>query len=117
MAEDVVKWTRMMTERSEAFAGMAPARRERLYANLVVPDAEAGRMARHSEELDLDYRKSAICAEHRPRGRTGGLHAGAQALDAGPLHWKSRRVTLFDLVGGPRHALLLFPGPRASDAG
>ena len=44
-----MKWTRMMTERSEAFAGMAPARRERLYANLVVPDAEAGRMARHSE--------------------------------------------------------------------
>src|SRR5262245_20736783 len=116
IAEDVVKWTRAVTERSEAFAGMSPARRERLYVNVTVPDAEARRIARHAEELDLDYRRSAICAEHRPRGRPSGLHAGTQALDAGPLQCGDRRFTLFDLLRGPRHALLLFPGPRAGGA-
>ena len=116
VAEDLVKWTRTITERSEAFAGMSHALRERLYMNAVVPDAEARRIARHSEELDLDYRRSAICAEHRPRGRASGLHAGMQALDAGPLQYGDRRLTLFDLLRGPRHALLLFPGPRAGGA-
>ncbi len=84
VAEDLVKWTRTMTERSEAFSGMSPARRERLYVNVVVPDAEARRIARHTEELDLDYRRSAICAEHRPRGRASGrLRWGLPADDQG----------------------------------
>ena len=72
-----------MTERFEAFGHLSAADRERLYVNVVVPEAIARRAAQHMEELDVDYRKSPICAEggsgpelsavHRPRPREIGL--------------------------------------------
>jgi 2-polyprenyl-6-methoxyphenol hydroxylase-like FAD-dependent oxidoreductase len=114
VAEDVVRMTRMMTERAEAFSHLTPAQRERLYINVMAPEAERRRMAAHVEELDLDYSKSPICAEHlRGRGAIGGIRAGAEARDAGPLERGGGRATLFEVLRGPRHTLLLFPGPRS----
>ncbi len=118
VAKDVIKMARMMTERSEAFSHLSQAARERLYVNVVVPEAEARRKAQHMEELDIDYRKSPICAEHGHPGRLGnGPGAGMEALDAGPLRRGTEQLSLFDLLRGPRHALLLFPGRRSRRPG
>jgi 2-polyprenyl-6-methoxyphenol hydroxylase-like FAD-dependent oxidoreductase len=112
VAEDVIKVTRMMTEHLEVFRDLPPAERERLYAHTFIPEAERWRSARQREELDLDYRKSPICCEHHPRSTpprfADGPHSGAQARDAGPLEVGGRTITLFDLLRGPRHTLLLF---------
>src|SRR5262245_4013763 len=117
VAKDVIKTTRMMTERFEAFGQLSAAERERLYVNVVVPETEARRIAQHMEELDVDYRKSPICAEGGNGKRlAAGPHAGAEALDAGPLLREDQRLTLFDLLRGPRHTLLLFPGARSGNA-
>jgi hypothetical protein len=65
-------------------------------------------------QLDLDYRKSPICGEHRPRSApprfADGPHGGAPARAAGPLEVGGRTVTLFDLLRGPRHSRRLFVG-------
>jgi 2-polyprenyl-6-methoxyphenol hydroxylase-like FAD-dependent oxidoreductase len=114
VAEDVIKVTRMMTEHLEVFRELPPTERERLYTHAFVPNAERLRSARQREQLDLDYRKSPICGEHRPRSApprfADGPHGGAQARDAGPLEVAGCTVTLFDLLRGPRHSLLLFAG-------
>src|SRR5262249_35924295 len=97
VAKGVIETSRMMTERSEAFSHLSEAERERLYVNVVVPEAEARRKAQHMEELDIDYRRSPICAEHGDARRLGsGPRAGAEALDAGPLRRGSEQLTLFD---------------------
>jgi len=112
VAEDVIKLTRKMTEHLELFRDLPPAQRERLYTHAFVPEAERRRAAHQREELDLDYRKSPICCQHHPRSAppnfADGPHSGAQARDAGPLEVGGRTVTLFDLLRGPRHSLLLF---------
>jgi 2-polyprenyl-6-methoxyphenol hydroxylase-like FAD-dependent oxidoreductase len=114
VAEDVIEVTRSMTEHLEVFRELPPAERERLYTHAFVPEAERLRSARQREELDLDYRRSPICGEHRPPSApprfADGPHGGAQARDAGPLEVGGRAVTLFDLLRGPRHSLLLFAG-------
>jgi 2-polyprenyl-6-methoxyphenol hydroxylase-like FAD-dependent oxidoreductase len=118
VAEDVITVTRILTERSEAFTHLSPAERDRLYLHVVVPEDRARQMAEHIEELDLDYRKSPICAErHGGRGAMAGPHTGAEIRDAGPLRQADRVFTLLDLLRGPRHTLLLFPGVRAGQAG
>jgi 2-polyprenyl-6-methoxyphenol hydroxylase-like FAD-dependent oxidoreductase len=117
VAKDVIKTTRMMTERFEAFGHLSAADRERLYVNVLLPEAEARRAAQHMEELDVDYRKSPICAEGGSGRRlAAGPHAGAEAPEAGPLRRADQRLTLFDLLRGPRHNLLLFPGTRSGSA-
>jgi 2-polyprenyl-6-methoxyphenol hydroxylase-like FAD-dependent oxidoreductase len=117
IAQDVLKTTRMMTEQLAAFKDLSPEQRQRLYFDMVVPPEVAKRMARHLEELDLDYSKSPICRQHegshfgKTRFRTGP-RPGEEALDAGPLvraHDNSS-ATLFELLRGPKHTLLLFPG-------
>lgn len=117
VAEDVVKVTRMMTERFEAFAGLSPAQRESLYFNLAVPPEVAHQMARHVEELDLDYSKSPICREHLDgAGAIGsGPRAGEQAPDARPLMVNGSAASLYQIIRGPRHTLLLFAGVRARE--
>jgi hypothetical protein len=108
IAEDVVATTRALTERSEVFAELSPAEREKLCRGMVAPESERRRLARHIEEIDLDYRSSPICAESG--APADGPHAGAQAPDAGPLRVGSETLTLFELLRGPRHTLLLFAG-------
>src|SRR5262249_20966029 len=112
VAEDVIKVTRKTTEHLELFRELPPAERERLYTHAFVPEAERRRSAQQREGLDLDYRKSPICCEHHPHAASprfaDGPHSGAQARDAGPLEVSGRTLTLFDLLRGPRHRLLLF---------
>lgn len=121
VAEDVVATTRAATEQVEGFRHLSEEERERLIRHARVPEPERLSVAEHREELDLDYRKSPICSQHRARTLAGspapgGPHAGAQARDAGPLRVGDRLVTLFELLRGPQHALLLFGGiPREAE--
>jgi len=115
VAEDVLATTRAATREAAIFRQLPQAERERLYLHAALPELERLRLLRHREELDLDYRRSPICAEHRGRGlagspRSSGPHPGAQARDAGPLQLGDRVVTLLELLRGPRHTLLLFAG-------
>ena len=121
VGEDVVKATKKMTEAAEAFSHLSPAEREKLYFNAVIPEAERLVEARHREELDLDYRKSPICVEAGPNVAGGpgfrwGPHAGAQTLDAGPLNVNGQSLTLFELLTGIKHAVLLFAGAGRTGA-
>jgi 2-polyprenyl-6-methoxyphenol hydroxylase-like FAD-dependent oxidoreductase len=115
VAEDVVKTTRTLTDGFAAFSKLSPEQRKRLYFDMVVPPEVAKRIARHSEELDLNYSKSPICQQHEGShfGNTRfstGPRPGEEALDARPLLRDQRPTTLFELVRGPKHTLLLFPG-------
>jgi 2-polyprenyl-6-methoxyphenol hydroxylase-like FAD-dependent oxidoreductase len=117
VAEDVVSLTRALTDPLEGFGDLDPAERERLFRQTAVPEAERMDMARHGEELDLDYRRSPICCEHHGRhGFDGGPHAGAQAVDVADLRVDGRSTTLFELLRGPKHTLLLFPGAEREAA-
>jgi hypothetical protein len=118
VAEDVVATTRAATERIEGFRDLSEAERERLVLHLQEPEPDRTAMAEHREELDLDYRRSPICTQHRARGLAGtplskGPHPGAQARDAGPLRVGGRDTTLFEVMAGTRHTMLLFVGSRS----
>jgi 2-polyprenyl-6-methoxyphenol hydroxylase-like FAD-dependent oxidoreductase len=115
VGEDVLKTTKMMTERLQAFSNLSDEQRKQLYFNAIVPPEVAKSMARHQEQLDLNYSKSPICHQHQGShfGKTHfatGPRPGEEALDAGPLTHDNVRTTLFKLLRGPRHTLLLFPG-------
>ena len=56
--------TKMLTDRFEAFIHLSSEQRQQLYLNMVVPPEVAKRMARHLEQLDLNYTKSPICHQH-----------------------------------------------------
>ena len=115
VAEDVLATTKMLTDRFEAFTNLSPEQRQQMYVNMVVPPEVAKRMARHLEQLDLNYTKSPICHQHTGShfGKTrftSGPRPGEEAPDARPLIHDNRPTTLFELLRGPRHTLLLFPG-------
>ncbi|HEX2118890.1 MAG TPA: FAD-dependent monooxygenase [Acidimicrobiales bacterium] len=76
-------------------------------------------MATQDAELDITYRRSPVVAEHHGHGLHagfgGGPHAGDRAPDAGPLLGADGpRGQLFDVLGGARHTLLLFPDARGA---
>jgi 2-polyprenyl-6-methoxyphenol hydroxylase-like FAD-dependent oxidoreductase len=115
VAEDVLTTTKMLTDQFEAFCHLSPEGLQQLYLNMVVPPEVAKRMARHLEQLDLNYAKSPICHQHEGShfGKmrfTAGPRPGEEALDAKPLLHGNRSTTLFELLRGPKHTLLLFPG-------
>ncbi len=115
VAEDVVKTTRILTERLEAFSNLSFQQRQRLYIDVVVPPEVAKRLARHNEQLDLNYSKSPICCQQEAShfGKTrfsSGPRPGEEALDAAPLLRDRHPITLFELLRGTKHTLLLFPG-------
>jgi len=119
VAEDVLRTTKNATRGGELFRHLSPGERERLFFNIVLPEAERVVQGKHREELDLDYRRSPICVEGPGASFRCGPHAGAQALDAGPLLVDGRSLTLFELLRGTRHSLLLFFGSergRSADA-
>jgi 2-polyprenyl-6-methoxyphenol hydroxylase-like FAD-dependent oxidoreductase len=117
IADDVIKATRLATDQFEEFGELSAAERDRLYAQPVVTEAGQRRIARHREEVDLDYSASPICVEDDlATGSAHGPAAGAQAPDASPLVLGDRRLTLFELLRGPRHTLLLFPQTGATAA-
>jgi hypothetical protein len=115
VAEDVLATTKMLTDRFEAFSRLSAEQRQQLYIKMIVPPEVAKRMARHVEQLDLNYSKSPICHQHAGShfGRKrfmAGPGPGEEAIDAEPLLHDDRSATLIELLRGPKHTLLLFPG-------
>ena len=118
VAEDVLALGKKLTEYRTAYKRLPQRERDRLYRHLHVPDSERRKAARRVHALDLDYRRSPICSSHIGHSaidRDAGPHAGSEALDAGPLHVSDRAISLFELISGPRHTLLLFLGPGRAD--
>jgi len=111
VAEDVLATTRSVTEKAEAYLTLAQEERDRLYRHVVLPEADRLKMMYHSEELDLDYRRSPVCSDlvSGPDTEQTGLHAGAEARDVRPLVLDGASITLFDLLRGTHHTLLLLP--------
>ena len=116
VAKDVLAMTKGLTEHLTSYAQLSEATRDHLYRHVHLPEADRLGLARHIEELDLDYRRSPICSELAgTRARLeGGPHAGAEAVDAGPLQVEGRSLSLFELIAGPRHTLLLLVGREGS---
>ncbi len=112
VARDVLEVTRRVTEGIVDWPGLAEADRKRWLANLVVPEVARVRGEEHAEALDLDYRKSAACSEDVAEGLGAGPHAGAQVRDCTSLVTEGARGTLFDLLRGVKHTLLLFAPPH-----
>jgi FAD binding domain len=115
VAEDVLSTTKLLTDRFEAFSDLSPEQRQQMYINMVVPPEVAKRMARHIEQLDLNYSKSPICHQHEgshfgKKRFSAGPRSGEEAVDAKPLLNNNRSTTLFELLRGPKHTLLLLPG-------
>ena len=115
IADDVLANVKALNERLISYSQLPEAERDRLYRHTYVPEAERLKTMRHMAELDLDYRKSPICADYRhsvgaDEQAAGGLHAGAEAVDAGPLEVDGRHLTAFDLFAGPHLTLLLLAG-------
>jgi len=115
IAGDVLATTKSMADRVLSFGRLSKAERDRRYMHAHVPEADRLKAVRHTAALDLDYRRSPICMEYRltPEGgeqTNGGPHAGAEAVDAGPLEVDGQKLTAFDLFVGPHHTLLLFAG-------
>jgi hypothetical protein len=111
VAKDVIKTTRMMTERSEAFGHLSPAERERLYVNVVVPEVEARRMAQHMEELESTTEEPDL---RRARARAPGNGPGPErALDAGPLRRGTEQLSLSTCCAVRGTPCCCFPGPGA----
>lgn len=115
VAADVLAMTKAAAKRILSYSSLPAEERPLRYAHAHLPEAERLRSLRKQEELDLDYRKSPICVEYRHSPNVderpaGAPHAGAEAVDAGPLEADGRRLTAFDLFAGPLHTLLLFLG-------
>lgn len=89
--------------------------RNRVYPFLAQQEVVQQRIATRVAELDINYRRSPIVAEH-----LGGFHlpfagvgprAGDRAPDAGPLRLPDGTTgRLFDALRGTQHVALLFPG-------
>ena len=119
IGRDVLATTKSMAERVMSFGNFSETDRDRLYRHAHVPEADRLKAARHAAELDLDYRRSPISVEnrhnaHAPGQPDGAPHAGAEAVDAGPLEADGRHLTAFELFAGPQHTLLLFTGGELS---
>jgi 2-polyprenyl-6-methoxyphenol hydroxylase-like FAD-dependent oxidoreductase len=112
VGEDTIKFTMMRTDMMESFRDLSDEQRRKLYFNLTVPPAVARQLKLHQEQLDLDYSKSFACREHHGGASrfTAGPHAGSQVIDAKPLIHRGRSAALFEVLRGPQHTLLLFPG-------
>jgi len=117
IASDVLAATKAVTERMLSYSKLPERERDRRYRHAYIPEASRLKTLLHTAELDLDYRKSPICMEYRHsleggEQTSGAPHAGAEAVDAGPLEVEGRRLTTFELLAGPHHTLLLFTGAQ-----
>lgn len=109
VAEGVIDMTRAATETCELYANVSPAERERIVARLFVPETERLKAAEQLQQVDLDYRGSPLCLDSE-NGFQRGPHPGAEAPTASPLLVNGSPLTLFQILDGTNHRLLLFSG-------
>ena len=113
IGEDVVTLSKQLTGRALTLPNLDERTRNSLSRFAHLPEADRSKHLRRQAALDLDYRKSPICLEHVRSGSqmsTRGPHAGAEAINVDRLQVAGRTLSLFELIAGPRHTLLLFAG-------
>ncbi|MEO1192689.1 MAG: FAD-dependent monooxygenase [Pseudomonadota bacterium] len=113
VAADVIEVSKSITEPGERYPFLDEAAREALIADLFPAADQVPVMRRHLEELDISYAVSPLCLD---RARTGGLRAGDQARNVTGLVCDGTPRSLFDLLDGTAHRLLIFaPSAAAVD--
>ena len=115
VGEEVVSMTKTATEETELFVELSGIERERLIAHMFIPESERLKAARHLQEVDLDYRKSPLSWEGEGMFNQGP-HPGAQAPDALPIMVNGKEISLYRLIGGLNHRLLLFNGRQGQSS-
>lgn len=111
VAQDAITNTKLLTEHLKFVMELPPAlRRGVLQTTASVEGQES--VARHSEQLDVDYGPGLACAEEG--AFVAGPRPGQQAMDVAPLLAHGKIVRLSDLLCGTRSTLLLFPGAEPS---
>lgn len=116
VAESVLHMSNLMTRLGTIHNPVAAAIRDRLYPAATEIPALARRLAERISELNINYRKSPIVTGHQGGGfgnlwLSGGPHPGDRAPDASPLRsTKTGATSLFDVLRGTKHTLLLFAG-------
>jgi 2-polyprenyl-6-methoxyphenol hydroxylase-like FAD-dependent oxidoreductase len=116
VAESVLHMTDLMIRMGTIRNPLVATIRDRLYPIATEIQALARRLAERISELNINYRKSPIVAEHHEGGfgsvwSSGGPHPGDRAPDASPLaDTDGDTIRLFDILRSTKHTLLLFAG-------
>ena len=116
VGEDVIATTRAITDETELFAKASAEERNRIVSHLFPSAGHRQKAARHSQEVDLDYRGSRLCLSAGEDGQ-GPMSAllGERAPDVSELELEEKRVSILELLGRGRHLLLLFAGPNSHE--
>lgn len=104
--------TRGFTEPGEAYPYLSPDERREMLAGFNLSPEKQLAFRRNFEELDLDYRASPLCQEGDASLPTE-LRPGLEARDAPGLLRNGTSCSLFDMLDGTAHTLLVFPPAQA----
>ncbi len=110
VAEAMIAATRALTEPGEAYPGMTGAERQTLLEGFRMKPDEVMAFRRNLEELDLDYGPGPLCLDGDV-ALPDDLRPGLEAKNVLGLTMRGEDCGLFDLLGGPKHCLLLFADP------
>jgi 2-polyprenyl-6-methoxyphenol hydroxylase-like FAD-dependent oxidoreductase len=121
VAESVLRTSDMILKMATLRSPITQQIRNRIIPLLVQQDFIQQRMTAQIAELNINYRKSPIVAEHHQSllnlgQRASGPHAGDRAPEAGPLARADGTPTrLFELLRAPKHTLLLLADAEHED--
>ncbi len=109
-----------MTRAATLQGPVAQGLRNRIVSILLSFGIVQQRMTRMLSEIDINYRGSPLSGENRAAARTwrlgGGVSAGDRIPNATLLDPGVRReTTLFEVLRGTKHVLLLLSGPGAEE--
>ncbi len=109
VAAQMVEASRAFTEPGENYPTMSEAERDAMFKGFQKTPDDLMAFRRNFEELDLDYGASPLSFDEGT-ALPEDLRPGLEARDVAPLLHQGKTRHLFDLLGGPRHCLLLFAG-------
>lgn len=115
VAQAMIADSRGWTEPGEAYPRMSQAERNDLISSYELDSEENLAYRRKFEELDLDYRSSPLCLDGDP-SLPEDLQPGLEAKDVEGLSLNGLSRSLFDLLDGLSHYLLIFPTNEADIA-
>ncbi len=107
VAEAMIAATKALTEPGERYPHLSAEERQTLVDSFKMQPDEVMAFRRNLEELDLDYGASPICLEGDAT-LPDDLRPGLEARDVTGLSIEGESRALFELLGGPKHCLLLF---------
>ncbi len=112
VARSMIEVSRGLTAPGEAYPRLSGTDRADLLAELQQAPEDILVFRRNFEELDLDYGDSPLSFDEDP-ALPADLRPGLEARDVAPLQQGGQSCSLFDLLGGPKHCLLVFAGEES----